>query len=360
MRWRTVEAAVERLWTSPERDVRLLITGGEPLLNFALVQRLIEFVRATKPRGRTVTFDLLTNGTRFREEHVRFLAKHRVAVQISFDGVEPAQRLRGVWTFHRLDALVTRLRTRHRSWFRNRVNAAVTLVPETVPHLADSIDYLLDSGFTDITVSPASGYVRGWHEGLFPVLEEQFGRVYRSSLTHYRRTGLVPLSMFRKTSPSPQPPSAGWCGVETGQVAVVDVDGQVYGCSPVIGSALNRPEGLLRAARDAMRIGDISDRDLADRLPGYRQALDATGLFDRRDAYYSSCGACRDCPYLRHCRPCPLSIALEPGASDPKRVPDFTCAFNRASLKYRHRFPLQRNSVARSRRRWPTATRGPR
>jgi sulfatase maturation enzyme AslB (radical SAM superfamily) len=344
MGWPTVEAAVARLWASPERDVRLLLTGGEPLVDFAFVRRVIEHARATKPRGSTLALDLLTNGTRLGDEEIGFFARHRVAVQISLDGVEPAQRLRGAWTFSRLDALVATLRARHRTWFRNRVNAAVTLVPETIPHLAESIDYLLGRGFTDITLSPATGNIRGWRDALLPLLDAQFGLVYRSSLSHYRRTGLVPLSLFRKAKPSPHPPWSARCGVDDGHVAVVDVDGHVYGCPPLVGSALDRPEGLLRAASHAMRIGHVSDPGLGGSLTAYRHALEATGLFGPRDACYSSHGKCRDCTFLGYCDVCPLAIALAPGASDPVRVPDFICAYNRVSLKYRHRFPRQRSA----------------
>ncbi|MFO7691812.1 MAG: hypothetical protein R6V57_01885, partial [Vicinamibacterales bacterium] len=112
-------------------------------------------------------------------------------------------------------------------------------------------------------------------------------------------------------------------------------------CPPLVGSALDQPAGLLRAASDAMRIGDVTDPHLGGRLPAYRDALAATGLFGPREGGCSSYGACRDCAYLGYCGVCPLSIALLPGASDPERVPDFICAFTRASLKYRHRFPRQ-------------------
>jgi len=341
MDWPTAEAAVARLWSSGERDVRLLVTGGEPLLEFAFIQRLVELVRASRPRGRTAEIHLLTNGTRLDDERVAFFARHRVHVQISLDGVEPAQRLRGAWTVGRLDAVVSQIRKRHRSWFESRVNAAVTLVPAAVPCLADSFDHLLGRGFRDISLTPASGGIHGWREDMVPLLDEQFRRVYRSSLDHYRRTGRVPLSLFRKGRPSPYPPWSSRCGVETGCTPAVDVDGSVYGCPPVVGSALDEPRGLLQAASDALRIGDIRDPGLADRLPAYRRALARTGLFGRRDRTRSGFGRCRACACLGHCNLCPLSVALAPGASDPRLVPDFACAFTRVSLKYRHRFPRQ-------------------
>ena len=229
---------------------------------------------------------------------------------------------------------MSRLRARHRTWFRNRVSAAVTLVPGAIPSLAESIDYLLGLGFAHISLSPAMGDVRGWREDLVPALDEQFARVYRSSLRRYRRTGRVPLSLFRKTQATPYPPSSARCGAEIARMAVVDVDGHVYQISAnhrVRDRASGGPAGV-HARGDADR--PHLDPDLDRRLPGYRQALERVGLFERRDAYRSPFGACRDCAYLRYCDLCPLSIALAPGASDPTRVPGFACARSSACRWY--------------------------
>jgi len=343
MAWPTVEAGIARLWASPLRGLRVIITGGEPLLEFGLVQRLIGHLRATKPPGRHVSINLLTNGMLLDEERIEFLARHRVTVQISIDGAEPAQRLRGTRTIPVLDALEARLREHHRAWFRQSVRAAMTLVPRTIPFLADSVEHLIRRGFTTIGISAAKGDVPGWDKDLVPVLDDQFAQMYGSSLARYRRSGDVPVSNFRRHSSAGQPIAAAWCGVASGHMAALDVDGQVYGCPFALGSGLDGPSGLLRAASDAMRIGVISHAGLAARLPAYRRALGETGLFDRRYGYYSSFGRCRECPQVRYCDACPLSIALAPRASDPKRIPDFICAFSRVSAKYRRRFPVQRN-----------------
>ncbi len=59
------------------------------------------------------------------------------------------------------------------------------------------------------------------------------------------------------------------------------------------------------------------------RPPAYEQALDRSGLFDRRDAYHSPFGRCRDCAYLRYCDLCPLSIALAPDTREQLIAPRF-------------------------------------
>ena len=41
------------------------------------------------------------------------------------------------------------------------------------------------------------------------------------------------------------------------------------------------------------------------------------------------------------CAICPVSIGHQPGNTDPHRIPDFLCAYNLVSLKYREKFPRQ-------------------
>jgi hypothetical protein len=94
---------------------------------------------------------------------------------------------------------------------------------------------------------------------------------------------------------------------------------------------------MLRDITRAMHLGHVADPQLSARLPAYGDALGATGLFGPRSRMHSSYGQCRSCRYASQCVVCPLSIA-HAGGTDPTRVPDYTCAFNRAALKYRARF----------------------
>jgi len=339
--WPAAKAAVALLLKSRSRVRRLVLTGGEPLLAISLVRRIIRHVRAAGPAGRAVSLDLLTNGTLLDDGMAAFFARNRVGLQISMDGVMEAQCLRGAWTFARLDALLDQLRTRQPRWFRQRVSVAVTLVPASISHLAESVEYLLAKGVREIAVSPAIGPSRGWRQARLAELDDQFSRVFRGSLAHYERTGRVPLTIFRKAVDFPASPSQPLCAIANGSKVVVNADGHVYGCPPAIPAMLSRPGALLRRVSAAMHLGTVTDPDLASRLPAYRRALAESGLFGPRGDLTSSAGPCRSCRYLGHCVVCPLSIAHAPGARDPKRVPGFICAFSRISLKYRDRFPSQ-------------------
>jgi len=339
MPWPVAKASLVRLLESRSRLRQVCMTGGEPLLAAPLVRRIVRFVRTHEPARRRLRVDVISNGTLLDDRLAAFLAMHGVGLQISMDGVMAAQALRGAWTYARLDALLERLGSRQPRWFRRRVSVAITLTPATVPHLAESFAYLLSKDVREISVAPALGAARGWRRARMAELDREFGRVFSASLAHRRRTGRVPLTLFRKTVEDQAHPSQPLCGITGGSKIVVDADGRVYGCHPAIPSFMTRPSPLLENVAAAMSLGGISDLDPEDALPAFREALDATGLFGPRGRLVSSLGACRSCAYLGRCAVCPLSIAYAPGARNPRRVPGFACAFSRTALKYRDRFP---------------------
>ena len=135
------------------------------------------------------------------------------------------------------------------------------------------------------------------------------------------------------------------CGVGRGETPAVDVDGQVHGCLMFVDSYQRFPTAFLRTRLQAMRMGDLRDPRFAERLAAYPAAARAAGIFHDKQDKYSSYGRCGECRFLSDCGVCPVSIGHEPGTTDPNRVPDFQCAYNLVSLKYRERFPFQPDAV---------------
>ena len=138
MEWETMRASLDLILRSRRKSVNLLFIGGEPLLEFPLVQRAVAYVEGLRRRELRVHYDIFTNGILLADGHVRFFAAHGVDVQLSFDGVPAAQAFRGKGTFAVLNRLIDRLRQRHREFFRRRVSVSLTLLPQTIPWLPDS------------------------------------------------------------------------------------------------------------------------------------------------------------------------------------------------------------------------------
>jgi uncharacterized protein len=340
MDWETLRASADLLLRSRQPVVDMLFIGGEPLLEFALIRRAVDYVEKKRPRRLTVRYHTVTNGTLLGEEQASFLAERQFEVQLSFDGLPSAQDLRGRGTFAILDRLLDRLREDEPDFFAKRLTVALTLLPETIPCLADSIAYFLAMGVQQITVAPALTHQPGWRAELMSALDVQFARIFNDSLSHYRRTAEVPFLLFRRQDPPAlTDPTGPTCAAGRGRTAAVDVDGQVHGCLMFVDSYQKFPTAFLRTRLQAIRMGDLRDPALPQRMAEYPAAARAAGIFHGKQDKYSSYGRCGECRFLADCGVCPVSIGQQPGNSDPNRIPDFQCAYNLVSLAYRERFP---------------------
>ena len=85
------------------------------------------------------------------------------------------------------------------------------------------------------------------------------------------------------------------CGVGRGETPAVDVDGQVHGCLMFVDSYQRFPTTFLRTRLEAMRMGDLRDPQLPERLAAYPAAAQAAGIFHDKQDKYSSYGRCGEC-----------------------------------------------------------------
>ena len=128
------------------------------------------------------------------------------------------------------------------------------------------------------------------------------------------------------------------CGVMRGEEPAVDVDGEVHGCATFARSFQKFPSSFLRERIEDMSIGDLESPQFRDRYLRFAEATERAGMFHQKEEKYSGYGRCGDCRYLASCSVCPMSIGNLPGNQDPKRIPDFSCAYNLVALKHRDLF----------------------
>ena len=341
MKWETLRASADLVLRSERPQVSLLFVGGEPLLEFPLIRQAVEYVEERRQPGKHIQYEIITNGVLVRDEHIDFFVDHDFEVQLSFDGIRPAQDLRGRGTFDVLDRLLRRLRTQQPVFFAESLTIAITLTVATIPYLADSVDYFLGSGVQDLAISPAVTHQHEWAPERIEEMDAQFARIFSESVRLYNRTGEVPLTVFRKNDGDSvhKPEGQSMCGVGRGETAAVDVDGQVHGCVMFAESYQVVPTVFLRSRFEAMRMGPLEDPRFTERMAAYPAAARAAEIFHNKQDKYSAYGKCADCRFMPRCAICPVSIGNAPGNTDPRRVPDFLCAYNLVSLKYRDRFP---------------------
>lgn len=312
-------------------------SGGEPSLRFDLFRSAVTRLRAEAPVDRRVTLRLASNGTLLSDDRLDFLVEQDVCLSLSLDGAPPAQRLRGAGTVERLDRLLERLRRRHPDYLARRLRAVMTLLPETVGHLADSVDQLLDAGLMEIHAAPALTPVRGWDDDLRADLLVQLTAVRRRCEEHLAVTGVVPFLPLRRLGPDPAPAdgerdTTEWprCAIHSGSAPVLDTDGRLYACLMFAPSGLGAgvEQAPLRRASAAVDLGRPGEPGFARRAAGLQAKLAELPGFAPRRQLSSRFGACAACEARGYCSVCPYARLRCAGDGDATRVPAFHCAYN--------------------------------
>lgn len=338
MEWRTLCASLDLGLASHQPEVSFVFLGGEPLLQFPLIRKAVEYVEAGRRPGQHVRFRVCTNGILLHRDITSFFEQHGVQIQLSFDGILPAQDLRAKGTFPKLDLLLDNLRDARPGLFRDGLQISITVTPPAIQYLADSVSYFVGKGCRKIAIEPLLTHHPSWTEEYVNELEYQFSRILDISLDQVQGTGRVPLLLFSSLPKTSQVERWGAvCGATQGRNLAVDIDGQVYGCALCVESVQEFQSPLSQRLRQGVEIGKLN----LDFPVAYQRFLERArheDLLNHRGEKYSHYGRCADCHYFADCAICPVSIAQRPGNMDPHQVPDFPCAFNRMAQKYRGLF----------------------
>lgn len=158
MPWETARLALEGfLRAGAGRRLRVRLFGGEPFLEFDLLERAVDFVAGNAPAG-SAAMDVTTNASLLDSEKIAFL-KNRPALEviISLDGADStneAHRRGGV----SVSGLMRRFGAELLSLPSVSVNKVVS--PRTVETLTQDFIYIAELGFRRINILPA--YYMEW------------------------------------------------------------------------------------------------------------------------------------------------------------------------------------------------------
>ena len=287
----TARAAVQWFLESSRGTSRVQISfaGGEPLLAFPLLRRVVGFARRQAAvRGKVVTFGLNTNGSLLTDRVGAFLAREGIVPVISFDGPAPVQNRQrpfrnGRGSFDRVRRNVDRLRT-----LMPDLTAQATVCAGSDPFaIRRGVE---EAGFRRCVLNrPSPALPRGPGDadaGLDTAAcaeAEEARRKTAERMTEYRRAevdglfvavrdrdlaGAAPsreMDVLAQLAAGRRNPAS--CAVGRG-LAAVAADGDVYPCPSFLGL-------------EAMRLGHIGDR--------------AEEMVDRRRTAVENLPACRSC-----------------------------------------------------------------
>ena len=117
---------------SQQRPLAVSFYGGEPLLRFPLIEKVIAYVEMQA--GKDIVFSVTTNGTLLNGDYIDFFAEKKVQLIVSIDGpknVNDQYRLTqdGEGSFDSIMEHLLDIKTRHRTYFDQLVKCSIVIPP---------------------------------------------------------------------------------------------------------------------------------------------------------------------------------------------------------------------------------------
>jgi uncharacterized protein len=268
--------------------------GGEPLINFELIKKVIIHCKAIKQKKNVnFRFLLATNGTLLTKEKAGFLIKNGVDIAVSLDGSRRIQDLQRPFPNGRgsFDIIMNNINS-FSDDYRNRLVGRATFTPYSAK-IVENFKFLRNLGFKRIEVceSEKAGYglesrnkfffsgprgllrLKSLYRGLASFYTQE---IIKGNLTYentYFNRFFKQLSRLYNIHSVIGSCSAG------GNLMAVDIDGSIYPCTAFVG------------------------------LPQFRIGNVKTGLNERKlknfsNVKISSNNACEKCWAKRLCRGC--------------------------------------------------------
>lgn len=153
--------ALEFFIGSPGNKKKLLIYGGEPMLEFDRVKDItILAKRLAQDFGKVFSSSIATSGVIAQAEHLEFMAEHEVAMSISIDGSQEShdrfRRYRdGRGSFQKI---ADNLPLIFRKLDSRAVTALICVHPENAKRLLADFENLISLGFENINIEVVHGF----------------------------------------------------------------------------------------------------------------------------------------------------------------------------------------------------------
>jgi len=156
----TASAALDLVFRSPSTSIKIEIQGGEPLLNFGLIQLIVREAEARNERfGKKLAFVIATNLALINEEILTFCRDHSIVISTSLDGpkdLHNASRPRpGGDSYERT---IAGIRLARQFLGSDQVSALMTTTEASLSRVRGIIDEYVAQGFSGIFLRPLSPY----------------------------------------------------------------------------------------------------------------------------------------------------------------------------------------------------------
>lgn len=240
MDWSIAKESVDFLTRNSDKrkELSIVFFGGEPLMNFPMIKRTVEYCKELENRlAKKFIYSITTNGTMFNRENVEFMKENRFSILVSLDGTkEIHDRYRVFSSGHgSYDLIVKNLR----KFFDLRKVSVRCTLPYHRFDLEDAVVNLKELGVGKAHFELADGY---YPNGLMmyfylPEIKRSFkaiASIYEGWLTRNASFALRNFTEFMRRIHFRERKFYG-CGAAKGFVSV-SAKGHLYPCHRMVGN----------------------------------------------------------------------------------------------------------------------------
>ena len=329
----SADKALDLVFRSPAPRLKIEFQGGEPLLNYELIQHIVQSaLRRNMVEQRDLSFVVTTNLSFLTDEMLEFFRAHRVMVSTSLDGpafIHNANRPRPEGDAY--DPTNNGLKRVRDALGHHSVSALMTTTHLSLGHPVEIVDEFVRQGFDHIFLRPLSPYgfaVKTHHKTGYAL--EAFLQFYKTALERIielNREGYFMVEVYAQILLTKilTPFGTGYVDLRSPAgagigVAVYNYDGDVY---PTDESRM-----LAQMGDTTLRLGNVHSSSYEEMFGG--ELL--------RSIVSSSCveslPGCSDCAFNTYCGADPVENYATQGDLVGHRPSSRFCGRNMEIIKH--------------------------
>lgn len=214
-------------YSGHSENLNTTLFGGEPLLNLPALKSTVKYAeKKAAERGKSIFFNMTTNGTLITENIAEYLSAHKIKALVSIDGMQATHdRFRtdksGKGTFEPAVEGLMLLKG------RQLLGVKMTVMPEAAKDLYENVMGLMSLGVTHFVIGHASGVA--WSEDDITEFSSQWERLFR----WYSGGGKDRITIIEFEEGGAE---GAFFGCQAGRNSVsVNIDGSISPCSKMLG-----------------------------------------------------------------------------------------------------------------------------
>lgn len=326
----TAKKTVDFILQSPTPQVTIEFQGGEPLLNYPIIQYIVKYASEQgKKLDKKVQFSLVSNMVLMDDEKLEYFMKNKVGLCTSLDGPEDVHNTNrkfvdGTDSHKYVTKWVKEIREKKTKikGYKSRPNALITVSRYALDKPKEVVDEYVNQGFDKIFLrfmTRLGCASSAWEKIGYDA--EEFLDFYRKCIDYIvkekkdiqeQTATMILVKAFTEKDPnfldlrSP-------CGAIIGQIAY-NYDGSIYSCD----------EG--RMVGDFFKVGTIDQ--------SYKEVVTSDESCNLIAASINDTFICDSCAYKPYCGLCPVCAYANQGNIITKVPTDMRCKIYKGIFDY--------------------------